>query len=158
MKKSVIAGLGMLLGAGVGAAAVGTVSNKMVGEKEEKVNKFKSYYNVLNQWLALIHEGKTLDQYFEVNNYKTVAIYGMGELGNRLYEELKDASVQVKYAIDKNADSTFSDLDVKSLDDELEDVDVVVVTAVFAFDDVVDEISEKVTCPVISLEDVVYEM
>ena len=82
----------------------------------------------------------------------------MGELGNHLYEELKNSSIQVKYAIDKNVDSTFSDLEVCSLEDELEDVDVVVVTAVFAFDEIVDEISDRVNCPVISLEDVVYEL
>ena len=112
---------------------------------------------MLNQWLCIKQEGKSLDEYFKENNYKTVAIYGMGEMGNRLYDELKNTDIEVKYAIDKNASSTYSELDVKEIDDELPEVDVVVVTATFAFDDIVEDIQDKFVCPIVSLEDVVYE-
>lgn len=158
MKKGMVGVLGGILGATVGALAVGKVTGKTIDEKQGKVDKFKSYYNMLNQWLSLKQEGKSLDEYFKENNYKTIAIYGMGEMGNRLYEELKNTEVEVKYVIDKNAESTYSELDVMDIDDEMPQVDVVIITAVFAFDEIMENIEDKFDCPIISLEDVVYEV
>lgn len=147
-----------LLGGMAGAAVTGKIAAKEVQNKGEKIIKFKGYYNMLNQWLALKQEGKSLAEYFVTNGYKEIAIYGMGEMGNRLYDELKDTEIQVKYAIDKNAASTYSELDVKEIDDELTEVDVVVVTATFAFDEIKEKFSGKVDMPIVSLEDVVYSV
>ena len=77
---------------------------------------------------------------------------------DRLYDELKNSGIKVKYAIDKNAESTYSELDIRTLKDELPFVDAIIVTAVFAFDDIEKEISSNVEYKVISLEDVVYEI
>ena len=158
MKKGTVGVLATLLGAVAGAAASGTIVGKKVEKKAEKVDKFKSYYNMLNQWLVLKQEGKSLGQFFKDNGYKTIAIYGMGEMGNRLYDELKDTSIEVKYAIDKNAVSTYSELEVLELEDDLIPVDVIVVSAVFAFNEIEETISEIVDYPIVSLEDVIYEV
>jgi ketol-acid reductoisomerase len=106
----------------------------------------------------LHNEGKKLEGYFTDKGYQTIAIYGMGELGNRLYEELKDSNVKIKYAIDKNSDSTYSELDVISIEDEMEAVDAVVVTAFFAFDEIKEELEQSIEYPIISIEDVIYEL
>lgn len=157
MKKGVIAVLSTLIGAVAGAAGVGYLKGKQVKLKEDKVDKFKNYYNMLNQWLILKQEGKSLAQYFVKNGYKTIAIYGMGEMGNRLYDELKDSEIKVAYAIDKNVSEAFSPIDLFDIEDELDAVDAVIVTATFAFADIEESIQDKVECPIISLEDVVYE-
>ena len=122
----------------------------------EKVDKFKSYYNMLNQWLLLKQQGKSLTKYFEDKGYKSIAIYGMGEMGNRLYDELLGTDIVVKYAIDKNAANTYSELTVCELEDELETVDAIIVTAIFAFEEIEASVNGVVNYPVISLEDVVY--
>lgn len=158
MKKGTVAVLSTLIGAVAGAAGSGYFGTKEVEKKIAKVDKFKSYYNMLNQWLILKQEGKSLEKYFVDNGYKTVAIYGMGEMGNRLYDELKGSSVTVKYAIDKDAANTYSELDVFDLEDDLEAVDAVVVTAVFAFDEIEEKLTESIDYPIISLEDVVYDV
>ncbi|MBQ8165694.1 MAG: hypothetical protein IJZ96_01505 [Lachnospiraceae bacterium] len=158
MKKGTIGILGTLVGAVAAASITKSKTNKTVTQKNEKVDKFKGYYNMLNQWLCLKQEGKNLNEYFDNNGYKTVAIYGMGEMGNRLYDELKDTDIEVKFAIDKNAASTYSELTVFELEDELPTADVMVVTATFAFDEIEDELSDKVDMPIVSLDDVVYEI
>lgn len=155
MKKGTIAAVSAAAGA---MAGVITTLALPKPQKEDKVFKFKSYYNMLNQWLILKQDGKSLSKYFIDNEYKTIAIYGMGEMGNRLYAELKDTEVEVKYAIDKNPESIYASLSVCDLEDELAKVDAVVVTAVFAFDSIVNELESKLDCPIISLEDVVYEI
>lgn len=125
---------------------------------DDWVEKLKEFYNILNQWLILKQEGKSLAEYFEQNHYKTVAIYGMKELGERLYDELKDSDIQVKYAIDRNADQIYAEVDVVTPDDGLAEVDVVVVTALHYYDEIEGMIADKVDCPVVSIEDVVYEI
>lgn len=158
MKKGGVAVLAAIIGAAAGAAGSGYLGQKQVGQKSEKVDKFKSYYNMLNQWLILKQEGKTLEKYFTDNGYKTIAIYGMGEMGNRLYDELKGTGIEVKYAIDKDAAGIYSDLDVVDVEDEFEEVDAVIVSAIFAFDEIEKILSEKLNCPIVSLEDVVYDV
>lgn len=158
MRKGTIAVLSTLIGAAAGAAGSGYFGNKQIEQKTEKVDKFKGYYNMLNQWLILKQEGKNLSEYFQSNQHKTIAIYGMGEMGNRLYDELKNTDVSVKYAVDKNASGTYSELNVIDPEDEFENVDVIVVTATFAFDEIVEELREKVDFPIVSLEDVIYEV
>lgn len=158
MKKGVLTGVSLLTGAVAGAVAMNKLKEKAVDSQAEKVDKFKGYYNMLNQWLILKQEGKSLIEYFNKNGYKSVAIYGMGEMGNRLYDELKDSEIELKYAIDKNAAGTYSELNVIGKDDDFPEVDVLVVTATFAFDEIEDELSGKVDWPIVSLEDVVYEI
>lgn len=143
---------------GILAGATGAVyyQRSRQADVESRVSKFKRYYNILNQWLSLKQEGKSLALYFENNNYKSLAIYGMGELGNRLYDELEASGIIIKYAIDKNFTADYIGLNVKSLEDDFDEVDAIVVTAAFAFEEIEKELKEKVDFPIISLEEIVY--
>ena len=82
----------------------------------------------------------------------------MSYAGEALLDELKDSKVKVVYGIDQNADSIYTDVDIVSADDDLEDVDAIVVTAITFFDEIEDKLSNKVSCPIISLEDILYEV
>lgn len=146
------------IGIAVGYAVDKIIRTKSLNYETERVEKFKMYYNLLNQWLSIKQEGQSLSRFFLDNNYKTIAIYGMGELGNRLFLELKDSTIVVKYAIDQEAGYTYSDMEVLSLDNELENVDAVIVTPIFAYRDISEKLSDKVNCPIISLEEVIYSL
>lgn len=151
--------IGTFAGLVTGVVCSGKIKNKKIEEKNKKVNKFKDYYNMLNQWIINLHENKTVKKYFIENGYKEIAIYGMGEMGNRLYEELIDCDgIEIKYAIDKNAGATFSKIDVFDLDDNLPEVDLIVVSAIFEFDEIKKELSSKLNCPIVSLENVIYSL
>lgn len=162
MKKSVIATVSTVAGIAIGAAAsVATLGKFQMGSSKAgvaKQEKFKSYYHVLNRWLALKQEGKSITEYFSQKGYNKVAIYGMGEVGNRLYEECMNNQLNVAYAIDQNSIGVYSELDVYGIEDELPEVDVIVVTAIFAFDEIYSDLSSKVDCPIVSLEDIVFEI
>lgn len=142
------------------SVAISRKCNQIMNVVEDKKRKMDSYYFLLNQWLLLRQEGKTLAEYFEQNNYKEIAIYGMKELGERLCDELKNSGVVVKYAIDKNAGTIYVDgnVDIVTPEEILEPVDVIVVTATYYFDEIEESLHEKVNCPIISLEDIVYDM
>lgn len=81
----------------------------------------------------------------------------MGDIGKNLLADLRISSVKVDYAIDKVVTNT-EDIRVVSPEEKLEKVDAIVVTAIAYFDDINDNLSSKTDCPIISLEDIIYEM
>lgn len=158
MKKYTVIGiiLGILTGS-IGSGILTThLNNISIKEKNSKINKYRGYYEILNRWLILKQEGKSLEKYFLDNDYKSIAIYGMGELGNRLYDELKSSNVEVKYAMDANYSGKYSELEIKALEDDLPQVDIIVVTAIFAFDDIENNLKRVTSSDIISLENAVY--
>lgn len=158
MKKGMLITAGTLLGTVIGGVGVSKLMGKSIEERNEKVDKFKGYYNLLNQWLILKQEGKNLNEYFVANNINSIAIYGMGELGNRLYTELKESSVRIEYVIDQNVETVIPSCKVVGKDEDFPEADVIVVTAIFAFEEIKEELEAKTNIKIISLEDVVYEI
>jgi hypothetical protein len=156
MKKVIVGIVSFTVGSIVGYGLLSKFVKKSADNLEKKVDKFKTYYSMQNQWLQLKQEGKSLEGYFLEKGYHSIAIYGMGEMGNHLYEELKNTQIKVAYGIDKNASGTYAEIDIFSLEDNLEKVDAIVVTAVFDFCKIEEEIREQFDCPIISLEEVVF--
>lgn len=159
MKKGAgLALLGGLVGSIAGASATGAKLNKKVNIERTYAQKHLMIMQMFNQWVIVKQEGKNLVKYFEDNDYKSIAIYGMSYLGERLLDELKDSGIEVKYAIDKNAENIYSEVDVKNLQDDLPKVDAIIVTAVYYYEEIEAELSGLVDYPVISLEDILYEV
>ena len=157
--KKVIAVLGFTL-AGVfgGTVVTGKRLKKSIEQERKMAKKHLDLYLMMNQWVKVKQEGKNLAAYFEKNGYKNIAIYGMSYAGETLLEELRETQIQVVYGIDKNAENIYSDISILSLEDTLDDVDAIVVTAVTFFDEIEDELHKKVNCPILSLEDILYEV
>lgn len=158
MKKGVVSILSTLAGAVVGIGVVGKLSGEKLNKEKNKSNKHLALYLMMNQWVRVKQEGKNLSSYFEKNGYKRIAIYGMHYVGETLLDELKGTSVQVVYAIDKDADGIYTDIDVVTVEDALDEVDAIVVTAITFFDEIEEVLREKVSSPIISLEDILYEI
>lgn len=158
MKKGIIATISTVLGAAAGAVAVGKVASEATSKSKQMSDKHLALYLMMNRWVEVKQEGKSLVDYFKKNNYKTVAIYGMNYVGERLLDELKDSEVTVKYGIDQRADEIYTDIDLITMNDELPEVEAIVVTPIFFFDEIQDKLSDKVDCPIISLEDILYEL
>jgi hypothetical protein len=162
MKKGIKTAATVVLSALTGAAAAATAVERTTGEKTKKAwgysNKHLALFQMMNQWVKVKQEGKNLASYFEKNGYKKIAVYGMSYAGETLLDELKDTDIKVAYGIDKNAESIYADVDVITMDGDFKEVDAVVVTAITFFDEIEEELSEKVDCPIISLEDVLYEV
>lgn len=158
MKKGVIAVLSTVLGA---AAGIGVVSKSM-GEKaaslKDMSDKHLALFLMMNQWVKVKQDGKNLSEYFKKNSYQKIAVYGMGYVGETLVNELKTGGIEVAYGIDKNASSIYADIEVLTMEDELAEVDAIVVTAITFFGEIEGELCEKVKCPIISLEDIIYEV
>lgn len=158
MKKLTLSLLSVLGGAATSAVAVRKVTGKAAEVQRNMSEKHLALFLMMNQWVAVKQEGKNLADYFEKQGYKSIAVYGMSYAGERLLEELKGSDIQVQYGIDKNADNIYMDVNIVTMEDELKPVDAIVVTPIFFFDDIEEELSQKIDCPIISLEDVLYEV
>lgn len=159
LDKSVVVSAiaGAVLGVTAEELTVGKNNRKTLRQAEDGLEKSQEFYFILLQWIKIHQEGRTLVDYFKKNNYKTVAVYGMKELGEALLEELDGSDIEVKYGIDRNAENIYAGIDIYTPDEKLDDVDVVVVTAVHYFDEIELDMQTKVKGKIVSLEDVVWE-
>ena len=91
-------------------------------------NKHLALFLMMNEWVKVKQEGKSLTEYFKKNGYKKIAIYGMSYAGETLLDELSETDIEVVYGIDKNAESIYLNINVVTMEENLEEVDAVVVT------------------------------
>ncbi len=158
MKKSIVSVITTLMGTAVGA---GVVTYKKIKRQESDfkvIKKNEAILKMFNQWLSLKQEGKTIDKYFIDNGFHRIAVYGMSYAGERLIDDLKGTEIEVAYGIDRNADRIFSEVEIVNIDDSFQPVDAVVVTAIYNFDEIEEKLCDQVDCPIISLEDIIYEI
>lgn len=154
--------------AGVPAKVIQVVPGKMgkMGNMIKRKNleypivsskRFEIGFHILNHWLDLRQQGKKLTSFFCDNLIKNIAIYGMGALGERLYNELKNSEVIVKYAIDRIADQkNRQDLKIYSSEEKtFPEIDAIVVTPVQDYWAIVSFLETKTSAAIVSLEDVV---
>lgn len=122
-------------------------------------NKLSDNYLLLNHWLEIKNEGHSAAEYFEHMGYKHIAVYGMAELADRLFEELENTDICIDYGIDRDVSCTNSRIkEIYSLQDNFPMVDVIVVMPYYAFDSICMNLKGKIECPVISIEDVIWSI
>lgn len=158
MKKGAVSIISALTGMVVGASAVGKVSGDKTKKFRSMSDKHLALFLMMNQWVRVKQDGKNLVSYFEKNGYKKIAVYGMSYAGQTLVHELQNTGINVAYGIDNNPALIDEDVEIVSVDDELEPVDAVVVTAITFFDEIQEKLAGKVDCSIISLEDILYEV
>lgn len=151
----------MLLIIGIGAFGAGFLcakeclsKNRKIKELQDQLEKIIFYYQILNMWVEMKQKGVSSISYLKKKKVKRIAIYGMKELGERFYEELKNTDIEVVCIIDKNPARVLGDFIVISPEQEIPDVDAIVVTANYYYLEIVDQLKEKVNCPIYSLNGV----
>lgn len=158
MKKGVIAAVSTVIGAVAGAVTIEKSKRNQLRSAWDMSTKHLALFQMMNQWVRIKQEGKNLSEYFKSNGYRNIAVYGMSYAGETLLEELKDTDINVAYGIDQKADSIYADVDIFTADDELQQVDAVVVTAITFFDEIEEKLLKKMDCPILSLEDILFEV
>lgn len=157
MKKGAVSVLSMFIGSAVGAGIVRKVETEKIEKIQSMSNKHLALFLMMNQWVKVKQEGKNLALCFEQRGYQRIAVYGMNYVGETLLDELKGSRVQVAYGIDKNAERIYTDVEVVVPEGPFDKVDAVIVTAITYFDEIKEMLEKKMHCPVISLEDILYE-
>ncbi len=158
MRKGIISVLSILAGIAIGAEAAGKREIVKKRRAESMSDKHLAMFLMMNQWVRLKQNGRNIAEYLKEENYRNIAVYGMSYIGETLVEELKYTDIHVAYGIDNNAALSCSDPKIVSMEDKLAETDAVVVTAIASFREIQEMLSKKVHCPIISLEDIVYDI
>lgn len=158
MRKGLISAVSVLAGAAAGAGAIEKIEGDRIKKVQKMSDKHLALFLMMNQWVKVKQEGKNLSSYFKEKGYVRIAIYGMSYAGVTLTEELQGSGIEVVYGIDKKASSIYADVDIVSVEDSLEEVDAVVVTPITFFDEIEEQLSQQLDCPIISLEDILYDV
>lgn len=130
-------------------------AGSVILEKQHNVEKFQKLFSVLEIWVEKKQQGKNIEDFLKRNEYYSVAVYGLGNVGKLLEEELKDYA-ELRYGIDRRTVST--EFPVYRPEDDLPEVDVVIVTPAYEFEEIEEALKKKLSCPVYSIEDIVYFM
>lgn len=159
MKNKFFTGMiGLLVGFISGGISITKLFEKKILNKEKEIYKNKSYYDMSRKWVEAYQNNKRLADYLKTKGYNRVAIYGMGDIGVLLYKELMNTNVNVLYGIDKSTIGRGFDLKIVAPSPEMEEVDVIIVTALFAFDEISEMLSDMVSYKIEALDDLIYEM
>ena len=126
--------------------------------KKEK-EKFSDHYQLLNHWLEIKNEGKNVALYLEEVGIHHIAIYGMAELANRLVEDIGESNVVIDYGIDQDISCSIARIsEVYSPEDVLPTTELIIVTPYHVFDEIKKKLEHKVSCPIVSLEEVIWSL
>lgn len=134
--------------------------------KLSEKNMYEQYYYITNTWVKIKNNGLGLENYFQRNDIQTIAIYAAGELGTRVYEELKNTNIKIKYftdkkVIDNNAVMEFNGAPIVNIKNykEKNDVDAVIVTPTFYMESIEKDLKKLgITKPIISLEKIISDL
>ena len=122
---------------------------------------FKSLYT---RWNENLRNAKFIGEYLFKKNKNNIAIYGFGEVGIQLCQELLlTKSIKVKFFIDrekkyydyKKIESVLMD-DVEVLSEM--NIDLIIVTVVGQFLEIKNDLKSRTKADILSIEDVVFDM
>ena len=155
--------IGIIIGIVIGCIVCYYVILKKMKHRldiSEKISdKHLAILNLFSIWIQNISNGLKIEDYLAEKGILNIAIYGMSFVGERLYDELEEGKVKVRYCIDRNANNLYKDIDIVSPDENLpDDIDAIIVTAFFYFDEIRETLSTKINVPIISIDDIVYSL
>lgn len=123
---------------------------------EQEKGKYYRYYQLLNQWLVYRQQGRSAAEYLEKKGYRSAAIYGMGLLGERLFDDLRGSAVEVRYGIDQMSDGTpRNGLKMINLEGAFEEVDCIVISPFLDYSPIEELLYGKIQGDILALDEVI---
>lgn len=139
----------------IGALCMAKKAGSVIIGKQQNLEKHQRLFLVLDAWVKKKQQGKSMAAFLKRSGFHTAAIYGMGNIGELLEDELKN-SIEISYGIDRR--NILAGFPVYKPEDDLPETDVVIVTAVYEFEEIEGMLKKKLSCPIYSVEDVIYFM
>lgn len=125
---------------------------------QENYERVSHYYALTVDWIRMVQSKKSIVDYLNRWNYKKICIYGLSDVGYRLYDELKDSEIDIVCMIDKNAFGKFENIDIVNLDQPIPECDLIIVTPVYYINEIEIDLRDKVSCPIMALDDMIAEI
>lgn len=125
--------------------------HKVLQQKNQELESANEKFFILGEWLTMEEQGKKIADVLRARGISSIAIYGMGVLGNHLYQQLESSQISVTYIIDQKPLKGIYAARVCGIEEKLTGVEAVVVTPIYQFEKIKKAILEHNDVPVISL-------
>lgn len=129
--------------------------NEVSTGTEIELSKYKQFTKLLSKWVSINSSSNGVSEYLLKKGYSIIAIYGYGQIGKLLYQELQNSNCKVEYIIDRNENVKEKGICIYHEIENLKKVDIVIVTAMAYYEEISRELWEKSRLLSISLEDVI---
>lgn len=129
----------------------------LVRELNKAINKNVRYLHLLDRWMELREKGCSVTEKLYEAGYRKIAVYGYGILGRHFRNECIQSKVTVEYIIDRQKEGLHTNVPVYLPEEVFPEVELMVVTAVYDYDEIYKRLKEKHDCRVISLETLIFE-
>ncbi len=139
-----------------GVLAGSLIAMKYAKDARQSRERIRRDYLLYAEWLKRKQNGESLGAYLRQNGWNRIAIYGMGAVGLRLYEELRGSGTEIPYVIDRRPRYVYSELRVCDLNGELEAVDAVIVSLQSDYEEIKKQLQGKLEAPILSIKDVIF--
>ena len=126
-----------------------------LAQKEKQQQKCSRLLKLMCRWTTNVQKGMRPVDYLTRRKWYSVAVYGAGDVGKCLLDELADTDVKVRYIVDRRKPEL--GLPVYAPEDDLPSVDCMIVTAIMEYGEISWNLKDKLRCHVISIEDIIYQ-
>lgn len=150
--------LGIILGMAISWHFLRRVYKRKYNEMIRLSDKHLEMFLVMDKWFQNEYRGKKIANYLRDNGFYNITIYGMGYIGRNLYKYLKKEGFEVSNLIDQNNNKSVEGRKISSINDERMPTDAVIVTAIYYFEELENELKMKFKEPVFSFADIVYKL
>lgn len=130
--------------------------NNEIRGLEQKLQKHIQFYQLLVRWMKAKSRGGRIAKVLVENGIKKVSVYGYAELGQLLCTELASEAVEIDFVLDKNPAKRSEDgVRIVSPECGNRQTDAVIVTAVFYYSDIRDDLIQMGYKTVYSLSELI---
>lgn len=119
-------------------------------------DKHLMLFLLMNEWVKVKQANKSVSGFLLNEGYRRIAIYGMSYAGQRLYDELMDSDVEIIACIDQKGGGTYFNHNIVDVDKLPSDIDAIIVTPIFYFEEIKKNLEKNVLANIVSLEEIIY--
>ena len=155
MKRLITDFVSVIVGFTIGVILSGSFFEKIRITETERANRNGYIFRTACKWLRARQRGLLIIDRLAERGIKKIAIYGVGELGRCLIEELRESDIKIQYLIDKNMQKDNGEYTFYRPKDILPEVQAVIVTPVYQYGEIVRELKYSEDTQIISLEELI---
>ncbi|MCM1038072.1 MAG: glycosyltransferase [Ruminococcus sp.] len=126
-----------------------------LAQKEKQQEKCSRLLKLTCRWIMNEQKGIKAADFLIKRGWRSIAVYGAGDVGKCLLAELSGTDIEIRYMIDRRRIEL--NLPVYLPENDLPAVDCVIVTAVMDYEEVCRTLKDKLNCSIISIEDIIYQ-
>ena len=111
---------------------------------------------LVERWFTLRDKGISLADYIRSQSCESVAIYGLADFGNHVYEELVGTDIKL-IGVDRADIYNNFKMPIRKPEDDMSDIDMIIVTPYLQYEDICKTLRKHYTGRIISLEALITE-